>query len=73
MKGTVKNFKKDRGFGFIKGEDGKDYFFHYSEIQAEGYRSAEPGEEVEFEPSDGDRGLRASKVVKIADAPAKAE
>ncbi|MDD4123738.1 MAG: cold shock domain-containing protein, partial [Bacilli bacterium] len=46
MKGTVKMFNKEKGFGFIKCEDGKDVFFHYSELKVEGFKTAEPGEEV---------------------------
>ena len=36
MKGTVKTFSKEKGFGFIRAENGKDVFFHYSELQMEG-------------------------------------
>ncbi len=66
MKGTVKKFFKDKGFGFIHGEDGKDYFFHYSVIVMDNYKTAEPGENVEFDPVESERGLRASSVRKIA-------
>lgn len=65
MKGTVKKFFKDKGFGFIHGEDGKDYFFHYSAIQMDNYKTAEVGENVEFESAESDRGLRANSVKKI--------
>ncbi|MCR5349030.1 MAG: cold shock domain-containing protein [Bacilli bacterium] len=65
MKGTVKMFDKEKGFGFIHGEDGKDYFFHYSAIVMDDYKSAEKGEQVEFETEESTRGPRASKVTKI--------
>ena len=48
MKGTVKMFDKEKGFGFIHGEDGKDYFFHYSAIVMDDFKTAEKGEQVEF-------------------------
>ena len=66
MKGTVKMFNAEKGFGFIRGEDGKDYFFHYSAILMDNYKTAEKGEEVEFEVQESDRGLRAANVKKIA-------
>lgn len=65
MKGTVKKFFKDKGYGFIHGEDGRDYFFHYSAILMDNYKTAEPGESVEFEPEESDRGLRANNVKKV--------
>lgn len=65
MKGTVKKFFKDKGFGFIHGEDGKDYFFHYSAISMDGYKSAEVGDNVEFEAEESDRGARAASVKKV--------
>lgn len=68
MKGTVKMFNAEKGWGFIHGEDNKDYFFHYSSILMDNYKTAEAGEEVEFEVEESDRGLRAGKVKKIAAA-----
>ena len=66
MKGTVKMFNKEKGFGFIRGEDNKDYFFHYSDIVMEGYKIAEVGEAVEFTEKNTDRGLRAGEIKKVA-------
>ena len=66
MKGTVKMFNKEKGYGFIRGEDGKDYFFHYSVLVMDDYKTAEKGEAVEFEIQESDRGLRAKDVKKIA-------
>lgn len=65
MKGKVKMFNKEKGFGFITTEEGKDVFFHYSELQVEGFKTAEPGEEVEFDVSESDRGPRASNIRKL--------
>ncbi len=60
MKGTVKFFNKVKGFGFIKGEDGKEYFAHESGL-AEGTR-LEENDSVEFEVEQGDRGPKAVKI-----------
>ena len=65
MKGTVKKFFKDKGYGFIHGEDGRDYFFHYSAILMDNYKTAEPGENLECDPEESDRGLRANNVKKV--------
>jgi len=66
MKGTVKMFNKEKGFGFIRAEDGQDYFFHYSALIMDNYKTAEKGEAVEFEIQESDRGLRATNVKKVA-------
>lgn len=65
MKGTVKNFNKEKGFGFIRAEDGHDVFFHYSALVMDGYRTAEAGEQVEFEEEASERGPRAKSVKKV--------
>mgnify|MGYP003372858457 CR=1 FL=1 len=64
--GIVKNFNKDKGFGFInmEGEE-RDIFFHYSQLVQEGFKTIDPGQKVEFELVEGDRGLQAHQVVKI--------
>ena len=62
LKGTVKWFNKDKGFGFISGEDGKDYFVHYSNINAKGFRNLEEGQAVSFEVTEGAKGPVASNV-----------
>jgi len=62
MKGTVKFFNGNKGFGFITGEDGKDYFVHQTGI-AEGV-FLEDNDAVEFEVEEGDRGPKAVKVAK---------
>jgi len=61
--GTVKWFDDAKGFGFIEQEFGEDVFVHYSEIQAEGYKSLDEDQEVEFELEETDKGLAATNVV----------
>ena len=65
MKGTVIRFNKRKGFGFIKTVDGKDVFFHYSELVMEGFKTIDEGSEVEFELIETDRGPQAKQVVKL--------
>jgi cold shock protein len=65
MKGTVKWFSNEKGYGFITPEEGKDVFVHHSAIQGSGYASLDEGQPVEFEIEDGDKGQRAINVVKI--------
>lgn len=62
MKGIVKNFNSEKGFGFIKTEEGKDVFFHYSELQMEGYKTVGKGQNVEFEIIETEKGLRAVNI-----------
>lgn len=65
MKGKVKWFNAEKGFGFILGEDGKDIFVHYSQIQLDGYKTLEEGTAVTFEAVTSDKGLQARNVEKI--------
>jgi CspA family cold shock protein len=61
--GTVKWFNAEKGFGFITQPDGSpDVFVHYKSIQAQGFRSLEAGQQVEFEVETTDRGLQAANV-----------
>jgi len=60
--GSVKWFNAEKGFGFIQQENGSDVFVHYSAIEMAGYRSLEEGQAVEFEITDGPKGLLASNV-----------
>jgi len=62
MKGKVKFFNREKEFGFIVGDDGKDYFVHKSGLE-EGV-SIDEGNSVEFSTEKGDRGLKAVKVSK---------
>lgn len=67
LKGKVVWFSAPKGFGFIRRDDGeKDIFVHFSAIQAEGYKTLEPNQAVEFEVSAGERGPLAEKVVVIS-------
>ena len=65
LKGTVKWFNNAKGFGFIGREDGADVFVHYSALVAEGYKSLQEGDVVEFEIVDGQKGPQAANVVKV--------
>ena len=65
MTGKVKWFNSEKGFGFIEREDGDDVFVHFSAIQAEGFKTLEEGQDVEFEIVDGDRGPQAANVVAL--------
>lgn len=62
--GTVKWFNDDKGFGFIEQEIGEDVFVHYSEIQSDGFKSLDEGDEVEFELEETEKGLAATNVSK---------
>ena len=64
--GTVKWFNNDKGYGFIKRDTGEDVFVHHSAIQAQGYRTLNEGERVEFTIVQGQKGPAAENVVKIA-------
>ena len=60
--GTVKWFNSEKGYGFISREEGPDVFVHYSAIQADGYRSLDEGQRVEFEVAQGPKGPQADAV-----------
>ena len=60
--GTVKWFNASKGFGFIQRQCGEDVFVHFSAIQADGYKSLNEGQAVEFEVTKGPKGLQASNV-----------
>jgi CspA family cold shock protein len=63
--GTVKWFNASKGFGFIQRQSGEDVFVHFSAIQAEGYRTLNEGQAVEFEVTTGPKGLQAANVTTL--------
>jgi CspA family cold shock protein len=65
QRGTVKWFNETKGYGFITSEDGGDVFVHYSEIQANGFKTLAEGQAVEFEVADGPKGPKAVGVTRI--------
>ena len=65
VRGRVKWFNNEKGYGFIEGEDGEDIFVHYSAILSEGYKTLVEGQYVEFEMVRTDKGLQAKNVVEL--------
>ena len=65
MLGKVKWFNDEKGYGFIEYNPEQDIFFHYSEIQVDGYKTIHQGEMVKYELLKTDKGLRAQKVFHV--------
>jgi CspA family cold shock protein len=64
--GKVKWFNSKKGYGFIKLDDGdKDIFVHYTSIKGDGFKSLAEGEEVQFELTEGPKGLQAQNVLRV--------
>ncbi len=61
-KGQVKWFNENKGYGFIKREDGTEVFVHYSAIDGDGFRTLAEGDDVEFQVVNTDKGLQAANV-----------
>jgi CspA family cold shock protein len=61
--GTVKWFNESKGFGFIAPDGGgKDLFAHFREIQGSGFKTLQESQRVEFEVTQGEKGLQASRI-----------
>lgn len=66
MRGTVKWFSSEKGYGFITPEDGgNDVFVHFSAINSNGFRTLNEGDQVEFDVEEGQRGLQAANVTRL--------
>jgi CspA family cold shock protein len=63
--GTVKWFNAGKGYGFIERAEGEDVFVHFNAIVGDGYRNLEEGQRVEFDVTQGQKGLQAENVVVI--------
>lgn len=64
-KGTVKWFNEKKGYGFITDEAGNDVFVHFSGLNMEGFKTLKDGQTVEFDASEGDKGLQATNVTVV--------
>jgi CspA family cold shock protein len=65
VQGVVKWFNGQKGYGFITKDDGQDVFVHYSAINGQGFKSLQEGQRVEFEITEGPKGLQAANVSKV--------
>ena len=63
--GTVKWFDAKKGYGFISRQQGEDVFVHHSVISGNGYRSLDEGQNVEFDVTQGPKGLQAENVTVL--------
>ncbi len=64
-KGSVKWFNEKKGYGFITDESGNDVFVHFSGLNMEGFKTLKDGQAVEFDVSEGDKGLQATNVTVV--------
>ncbi len=65
MKGKVKWFNAEKGYGFIEQDGGDDVFVHFSAIKMDGYKALEEGQLVEFDITRGERGPQAENVIRV--------
>ncbi len=65
--GTVKWFNEKKGYGFITDEQGNDVFVHFSGIAMEGFKTLKDEQKVQFDVTEGDKGLQAINVVVVND------
>ena len=68
LRGTVKWFSDQRGYGFIAAEGAQEVFVHFSAIQSQGFRSLAEGSAVEFDLVQGPKGLQATNVTPVGGA-----
>ncbi len=68
VKGRIKKLVRDRGFGFVRGDDGKEVFFHRSGLGSTDYDALSEGDVVEYVVQEGPRGARAENVRALAEA-----
>lgn len=65
MRGTTKWFDKQKGYGFITGDDGAEYFAHQTQIKMDGFRTLDAGDIVEFDVRSEEKGLAAVDVLPV--------
>jgi len=63
--GTVKWFNSEKGFGFISQESGPDVFVHHTSIEGTGFKNLDENDKVEFDVTEGPKGLNATNVRKV--------
>lgn len=68
--GSVQRITREKGFGFIRATDGRDYFFHYTELQNIELGQLIEGDQVEFVGVETPKGLRANEV-RLTGSPAR--
>ena len=68
MKGTVKWFNNQNGYGFIRDEAGNDVFVHFSALILDGFKGLKDGEKVEFEVTDSEKGTQAVNVKVVTES-----
>jgi CspA family cold shock protein len=66
VKGRVKWFSDQKGYGFITTDEGEDVFVHHSNIEGTGFKTLEEGQEVEFNQVKGPKGYQAEQVSKLS-------
>lgn len=66
--GKVKWFNDQKGFGFVFSEDGRDVFVHHTVIEGQGFKTLQDGEAVEYEAEESAKGLKATRVRRVASA-----
>lgn len=67
MRGKIKWFNNEKGYGFIEYKENEDIFVHYSAIVKDGYKTLSEGDEVEFNLINTTKGLQAQNVVNVKD------